>query len=237
MKENVLRSYEYLSTHYAFDVDSKPYNAYLERPAMINLLPCLQGKKVLDAGCAAGWYARYMADHGAAVTAFDLSPSMIDVTKRRAGNANVHASVHDLTDPLPADNDSFDIIVSSLTLHYIKEWRPVFQEFHRTLKPGGTFLFSTHHPFMDYMNHKAENYYATQQIEDEWTVNGERVPMTFYRRPLEEIISSVTDHFRFINLTEPRPTQKFKEVHPEGFDKVSRKPNFMIVKAEKPESP
>lgn len=235
MKKNVLHSYEHLSSHYEFDVDRKPYNAYLERPAMVDLLPDLQGKKVLDAGCAAGWYARYMADQDADVTAIDLSPSMIAATKRRAGNAKVHAFVHDLTDPLPMDDRSFDLIISSLTLHYIKDWAPIFQEFHRSLKPGGTLLFSTHHPFMDYMNHEVDSYYACHEVQDEWTVDGEKIPMTFYRRPLEEIISSVTDHFHFIKLSEPKPTLEFKKVHPEGFHKVSTKPNFMILKAEKPE--
>ncbi|WP_394219974.1 class I SAM-dependent methyltransferase [Halobacillus trueperi] len=234
MKKNVLHSYEHLSSHYEFDVDRKPYNAYLERPAMVDLLPDLQGKKVLDAGCAAGWYARYMADQGSDVTAIDLSPSMIAATKRRAGNAKVHAFVHDLMDPLPMNDESFDIIISSLTLHYIKDWVPIFEEFHRTLKPRGTLLFSTHHPFMDYMNHDVDTYYGCQQIQEEWTVDGEKVPMTFYRRPLEEIISAVTDRFRFIQLTEPKPTPEFEEVHPAGFHKVSTKPNFMILKAEKP---
>ncbi|MGR9050987.1 class I SAM-dependent methyltransferase [Halobacillus faecis] len=234
MKKNVFHSYEHLSSHYEFDVDRKPYNAYLERPAMVNLLPELQGKKVLDAGCAAGWYARYMADHGADVTAIDLSPSMIAATQRRTGNARINAFVHDLMNPLPMNDESLDFIISSLTLHYIKDWKPIFQEFYRTLKPGGTFLFSTHHPFMDYMNHDVDTYYACQQLQEEWTVNGEKVPMTFYRRPLEEMISAVTDHFHFIQLSEPKPTPEFKEVHPDGFQKVSTKPNFMILKAKKP---
>ncbi|SFJ61623.1 Methyltransferase domain-containing protein [Halobacillus dabanensis] len=234
MIEEVKQAYNRLSTHYEFEVDTKPYNAYLERPAMIEQLPSLKGKKVLDAGCAAGWYSAYIAGEGAEVTAVDLSEAMIKATIRRTKNFNVKAFAHDLTSPLPFENESFDLIVSSLTLHYIKDWSKVFDEFARVLKPEGSLLFSTHHPFMDYINFPDNNYYEKQKLYDEWDVNGEKVPMSFYRRPLGEIIETVTDRFRLIQLIEPTPTEDFKRVHPKGYEKVAVKPNFLVIKSKKP---
>lgn len=234
MKEEVKKTYNRLSTHYELEVDTKPYNAYLERPAMIEQLPPLKGKKVLDAGCAAGWYSAHLAKEGAEVTAVDLSESMIKATVRRTKNFNVKAFVHDLSSPLPFENASFDLILSSLTLHYIKDWSKIFDEFSRILRPGGSFLFSTHHPFMDYINFPDNNYYERQKLVDEWDVNGEKVPMSFYRRPLGDIIKTVTDRFTLIQLIEPTPTEDFKRVHPKGYEKVATKPNFLVITLKKP---
>jgi hypothetical protein len=43
-------AYERLADTYAEMIDTKPHNAYLERPATLSLLPDVKGKRVLDAG-------------------------------------------------------------------------------------------------------------------------------------------------------------------------------------------
>jgi hypothetical protein len=49
-----LQSYEDMAEYYFSYVDQKPFNAYYERPATLSLLPDVTGKRVVDAGCAAG---------------------------------------------------------------------------------------------------------------------------------------------------------------------------------------
>jgi hypothetical protein len=44
-----LDAYEALAESYAARVDTKPHNAYCERPATLSLLPAIGGKRVLDA--------------------------------------------------------------------------------------------------------------------------------------------------------------------------------------------
>jgi SAM-dependent methyltransferase len=143
-------SYETMADYYFKYIDTKPFNAYYERPATLSLLPDVNEKKVIDAGCAAGWYSKWLVDHGASVTALDFSPNMIKMTKKRLdGKAEIMQA--DLNEPLSfIDDSTIDIVLSSLTLHYIKNWELPLSEFKRILKPSGNLIFSVHHPFMDF---------------------------------------------------------------------------------------
>lgn len=227
-------SYEKMAEYYFECVDTKPFNAYYERPATLSLLPNIAGKKVLDAGCAAGWYSKWLVDKGAEVVAVDFSPSMIEMTKKRIGD-KAEIIRADLNEPLTFIEDkSIDVIVSSLALHYIKAWNPVMAEFYRVLKPAGHLVFSVHHPFMDFTHFNKENYFLTEIIEDEWETNTGKVKVQFYRRPLCKIISPVIDAgFIIEKLLEPMPTEKFKELHPKVYGKLTRNPQFLFLRAKK----
>ncbi|HWR42111.1 class I SAM-dependent methyltransferase [Sporomusa sp.] len=225
-------SYEKMAEYYFEFVDTKPFNAYYERPATISLLPCVKGKKVLDAGCAAGWYSKWLIEQGAEVTALDFSPNMIEMTKKRVGNkADVVRA--DLNEPLNFIADrSIDIVLSSLTLHYLKDWNIVMTEFGRILKHSGFLVFSVHHPFMDFIYFNRENYFLTELLEDEWETNKEKVKVQFYRRPLCKIISSVIEAgFTIDKLIEPMPTEKFKELQPKIYKKLTKNPHFLFLRA------
>ena len=79
-------AYEAFADRYAVRIDTAPYNAYLERPATLSLLPDVKGKHVLDAGCGPGLYSEILLNRGAIVTAIDVSPKMIEFTKQRLGD-------------------------------------------------------------------------------------------------------------------------------------------------------
>ncbi|SMD05133.1 class I SAM-dependent methyltransferase [Sporomusa malonica] len=227
-----LDSYEKMAEYYFTFVDTKPFNAYYERPGTLSLLPCVTGKEVLDAGCAAGWYTKWLIDQGANVTALDFSPSMIAMTQKRVGHrAKVVRA--DLNEPLSFIADkSIDIVVSSLTLHYLKDWNVAMSEFGRILKQSGYLVFSVHHPFMDFTYFNRENYFLTELLEDEWETNKGKVKVQFYRRPLWKIISSVIEAgFTIEELAEPMPTEKFKELQPKIYEKLTRKPHFLFLRA------
>ncbi len=227
-------SYEEMAEHYFEYVDTKPYNAYYERPATILLIPEVKGKKVLDAGCAAGWYTKWLLDKGGDVIAVDFSPKMIEMTKKRVGN-DAEIIRADLNDPLDFIEDkSMDIVVSSLTLHYLKNWDTVMSEFNRILKDGGQLIFSVHHPFMDFTVHNKDNYFLTELLEEEWSIINGKVKVQFYRRPLSDIISAVTNSgFIIEKLLEPMPTEQFKNKRPNIYDILTKRPQFLFIRAKK----
>ncbi|UQZ35959.1 class I SAM-dependent methyltransferase [Paenibacillus sp. PK3_47] len=230
-----LGSYEQMAEYYFSDVDNKPYNAYYERPATLSLLPDAAGKTILDAGCAAGWYTGWLLEQGAAeVTAVDFSPAMIEMTRKRVGE-RARLVCADLNEPLDfIRDDSTDIVVSSLALHYLKDWNPVLREFYRVLKPDGTLVFSVHHPFMDFTVFKRENYFLTELLDDEWDTATGPVQVQFYRRPLGSIISSLLEAgFTLDAMLEPMPTEDFRKALPESYDKLTRRPQFLFIRARK----
>jgi 2-polyprenyl-3-methyl-5-hydroxy-6-metoxy-1,4-benzoquinol methylase len=56
--------YDSIARRYAAKIDERPWNAPYERPATLALLPDVNGKDVLDAGCGHGWYADWLARKG-----------------------------------------------------------------------------------------------------------------------------------------------------------------------------
>ncbi len=230
MTEHTGTSYESLAGKYAETVDTKPWNAFYERPAVLSLLPSLANARVLDVGCGSGWYAEYLLSRGAVVTAFDLNREFVDLTRKRVGGRACVRQA-DLANPLDfAGDGEFDVVVCPLVLHYLKDWQPAFREFHRILRPKGVLVFSTHHPTMDWTLFKTENYFALELLEDEWDIGKVR----FYRRPLTAISEALDSAGFFIErLLEPQPTEDFRRVHPEGYERLAKNPWFLVVRGRK----
>ncbi len=107
-------SYQELAEHYAAAIDTKPHNAFYDRPAMISLWPDVRGLRVLDAGCGPGVYAELLAQRGAIVTAVDVSDKMLELARKRLG-ATADLRLVDLSQPLPMfPSQSFDFINAPL---------------------------------------------------------------------------------------------------------------------------
>ena len=233
MKDKVIEVFNQLSTVYATTVDTKSFfNAEYERPAMLlELAQDLQGNDVLDAGCAAGWYSEILMQRGADVTAVDISKDMVVASKQRLGD-KAKIFCLDIEKELPFQDNSFDLILSSLTLHYLKDWNLTFQEFKRVLKPDGYLLYSVHHPFSDTtLLGKEANYYSTELILDTWDKEGKKYEVPFYHRPLHSIINVTSRYLTIEKLVEPLPTEEFKALYPERFKHLLNNPQFLIVKA------
>lgn len=232
--------YSTFANQYDEVIQDNIYNAYLERPSLQALLPELAGLKVLDLGCGSGVYMQYLCEHGAAeVTCIDYSPQMVDIVKSKAtqlgADERVNAYAQDLKTGLPAEHDnSFDLVISPLMIHYLDDLNPLFKDVYRVLKKGGRFVFSTHHPFADFECSTSGNYFSCEQVKEKWNTIGEPVEVTFYRRSLTEITHALTQHGLVITaLSEGQVSEQVKQMDAERFEYLSKNPNFIFIQCQK----
>jgi SAM-dependent methyltransferase len=117
-----------------------------EWPALRAMLPEVAGLWVLDLGCGFGWFCRWAREQGAAgVLGIDVSEMMLARARAETSDAAIAYTRADLehVELTPA---SFDLIYSSLALHYIERLPELLEQVHRGLVPGGQFVFSVEHP-------------------------------------------------------------------------------------------
>lgn len=232
-----IEAYEELALAFAAVVDTKPHNAYYERPATLSLLPEVKAKAVLDAGCGPGIYSQWLINQGANVTAVDGSSKMVELAKVRLDNS-IAIYQADLSQPLTfLESNSFDIVLSPLVIDCIADWHSLFKEFYRLLKSEGYFIFSIGHPFHEFTYFKSNNYFATEAVQCTWKWDRFNVEVTMpsYRRPLSQLINPLIEAgFTLEKIIEPLPTQELKQADALLYEKLSKQPAFLCIKARKP---
>ena len=232
-----LEAYEELAEAFEARVGTKAHNAFYERPAMLALLPEVEGKRVLDAGCGPGVYAEWLVEHGAEVVGLDVSPKMVELARQRLRQRAVVMRAN-LEEPLNfLETESFDVIISALALDYVRDWSALFREFFRTLRAPGHFLFSAGHPFDDfYEHHPSGNYFDVEQVEMKFNF-GALVRVPYYRRPLSAMLDPLLEAgFRLERLLEPQPLPEFAEQDAKDYAKLMRQPGFICFRALKSHS-
>ena len=231
-KPIALDAYEQLADAYAEGIDTKPHNAYLERPATLELLPDVAGKRVFDAGCGPGVYTEWLVEQGAEVVGIDVSERMVEQARRRLdGKARIEQA--DLDCDLDRfGDDQFDLVLSSLVLDYVRNIETVFGQFSRLLGPQGSVVFSVLHPLAAYLMFEPEDYFATEEATAEWTGFGTPVVVPSYRRSLGVWTEALADAgFVIERMVEAKPTEKFRAVDPEEHKRLSCRPLFLCIRA------
>ena len=227
-------AYESMVEAYAAAIEENPRSIYYERPALVDLLPDVSGRRVLDAGCGPGAMVEWFLGQGADVVGVDASANMLKLAEQRVGDAAV-LHLADLEQPMPFLADSsFDVVLSSGTLGYVRDWLALFQEFSRVLRPGGCVVFSVGHPCSEYTLNETDDYFSTELRDYTWRGVGDPIVMPCYRRPLEHMIDPmVRAGFSIEQMVEAVPTKEFAEVNPDEYAQLMRRPRVLCVRARK----
>ena len=243
MQENVYDNTEFFKKYSEMPRSRQGLKGAGEWSSLEKILPDFKGKKVLDLGCGYGWHCMYAIRHGAAgVLGLDLSEKMLE-TARQKNNSELieyrRMGVEDFDYP----PESFDIVLSSLTLHYIESLPPLFKQIYRTLSKKGTFIFSIEHPIFTAYGDQDWHYDPEGNIQH-WPVDryfkegrreasflGEKVIK--YHHSLTSIIQGLLNTgFTLQNLTEPQPSPEMLAKIP-GMSDELRRPMMLIISVRK----
>lgn len=120
-----------------------------EEPVVREWVGDAAGLRVADVGCGTGRHAIWLADAGAEVDAYDASSGMMAKAREKLASHGVRLHEHLLPEPLPAADESFDIVVLALVGDHLANLEAVFRELRRVLRPGGRLIFTVLHPAMN----------------------------------------------------------------------------------------
>lgn len=102
--------------------------------------------RVADLGCGFGWFCRWAREVGAgSVHGLDVSENMLARARETTADPAIRYERADLETLVLAEG-AFDLVYSSLALHYVENLHGLFEQVRRGLVPGGRFVFSVEHP-------------------------------------------------------------------------------------------
>lgn len=207
------------------------------------MLPGFEGKRVLDLGCGFGWHCRYAIDHGATFAlGIDISRKMIEGARVRNASPQIEYRCMAIED-YDFYPESYDVVISSLTFHYLESFDDICQKVHTCLTPGGTFVFSVEHPVFTAYGTQ-DWYYDANGKAIHWPIDryftegkrkaiflGEEV--TKYHKTLTTYMNGlIKAGFTITGLIEPEPDKALFGVIP-GMEDELRRPMMLLVSAEK----
>jgi 2-polyprenyl-3-methyl-5-hydroxy-6-metoxy-1,4-benzoquinol methylase len=98
------------------------------------------GRRVLEIGCGMGTWTQTFVEWGCDVTAIDLTPYSVEMTRKRLKLAGLKASVLEMdARDMRALAGQFDFIWSWGVIHHSPNTEQIVKEIQRLLKPGGEF--------------------------------------------------------------------------------------------------
>lgn len=107
-------------------------------------LEAYRSQRILDLGCGSGADAIALARRGYETIGIDISAVAVEFARQAHDEAlPIRFVHHDVAEPLPFPDASFDAVLSNLTLHMFPATtaRRIVAEVGRCLRPNGVFLF------------------------------------------------------------------------------------------------
>ena len=149
MKQNIYDDEIFFNQYEELRNEQKDKNAndLIEIPNFRKLMPDVTNKSILDLGCGYGENDKFYKEQGAKyVLGTDISEKMIEKANEINKIDGIEYKVIAMEDISSIDK-KFDIIISSLAFHYIKDFDKLINDCYKLLNNDGYLVFSQEHPF------------------------------------------------------------------------------------------
>lgn len=118
------------------------------RQALLQLLPDLAGKTVLEVGCGTGENFAQLSGRGIkSAIGLDFSAGMLAKARQKQFDFPAYFAQHDVQRVFPVATASVDVVIISLVLEHLADIQFTFSELSRILVDGGESLLVELHPF------------------------------------------------------------------------------------------
>ncbi|WP_338553265.1 methyltransferase domain-containing protein [Paenibacillus sp. KS-LC4] len=207
------------------------------------MLPKLEGASVLDLGCGFGWHCRYVREQQArSVIGVDLSSNMLARAREMTDDEQIEYRQQAIED-IHFSASEFDIVISSLALHYVESLGDLFRKVHHCLTPGGAFVFSVEHPVFTALAGQ-DWHYGAEGEKLHWPLDNyhredlrqsrflEHDVVKYHRTISTYINALIESGFELKQLSELKPTDELLGSH-SAWQEEMRRPMFLLVSAEK----
>jgi len=161
-------SYDAQPGNLMFALDESIFTKFIQKVSF-------QNKVIVDVGCGTGrhWDKLY-AKNPMRLIGYDVSHGMLKILKEKYPNAETHRLISNSLEGL--ENNSCEIIISTLAAAHIEDIEDAFTQWNRVLKPGGHIIMTDYHP-----NALAKGGNRT------FTHNGKLIAVKNYVHPLAKI--------------------------------------------------
>jgi len=124
-------------SHYTTLINQTPPDAWKNYQKQVNWMIRYAGRpeRILDLGAGLGFFVKCCVENGFNAVALEGARAAVDYGK----TMGIDIKIHNLKDPIPYENESFDYIEYSGVFEHVPDEinENVFKEAFRVLKPGG----------------------------------------------------------------------------------------------------
>lgn len=186
MKENLDKYWDNIHKEYTSTYDEW-FNKY------INLLH--KDDNIVELGCGRAYTSKYLINNGFKnIIACDFSKEALKIINHE--NPNLNTMLFDMSDGLPFNDNSKNIIIADLCLHYfnLSKTKYIFSEIHRVLKDNG-YLIARVNSFNDIQIPP-----KSKELEKHFYYDGKIYKRFFDKEDLKELLKD----FKIYNLEEKK---------------------------------